>query len=331
MKKICFLVLCLIQCVALFATAPEMAISGKFSVSENKQVYFAKGNLQYHCKNKVWQLAENQLTIIGNENTNISDSYDGWIDLFGWSADNTTALWGISTSTDPSDYNGSFVDWGKNIGIGWRTLTLSELKYLINHRQKGRTNGDQKYGIAQVAGVDGIILLPDEFVLPSEASVFFSFNYGASQEDFAKQNSYTSEQWIVLENAGAVFLPVTGGIREGNKIDDSENDYWLADALDEDGMGSAFGISNTGLNLAPLDVYLGAAVRLVYDVPSEDTPTALQDVENVDIYTENGRIVCNSEFQIFDLLGCDVTRMNGQLNGIYVVKVGDKAQKVIVR
>ncbi len=62
-----------------------------------------------------------------------------------------------------------------------------------------------------------------------------------------------------------------------------------------------------------------------------DTPTALDNATIADLRTENGRIICDSDFQIFDLLGRNVTRQNGSLNGVYVVKCGDKAQKVVVR
>ncbi len=48
------------------------------------------------------------------------------------------------------------------------------------------------------------------------------------------------------------------------------------------------------------------------------------------LYTENGRIIYAGEFQIFDLLGRNVTRLNGSLNGVYIVKIGEKAQKVVV-
>jgi len=54
--------------------------------------------------------------------------------------------------------------------------------------------------------------------------------------------------------------------------------------------------------------------------------TALETIEIPDLHTENGRIICNGDFQIFDLLGRDVTR----LNGVYIVKVGERAQKVVV-
>lgn len=49
------------------------------------------------------------------------------------------------------------------------------------------------------------------------------------------------------------------------------------------------------------------------------------------LYTEAGRVVCDGEFQIYDLLGRDVTSLNGQLNGIYIVRQGNAVQKVVVR
>ncbi len=61
--------------------------------------------------------------------------------------------------------------------------------------------------------------------------------------------------------------------------------------------------------------------------------TAIDQVERdmPAIYAHDGRIECDADYQIFDLLGRNVTRLNGQLNGIYIVKIGDKAQKVVVR
>ena len=49
------------------------------------------------------------------------------------------------------------------------------------------------------------------------------------------------------------------------------------------------------------------------------------------LYTQAGRIVCEGEFRIYDLLGRDVTRLNGSLCGVYIVKTADAAQKVVVR
>ena len=72
----------------------------------------------------------------------------------------------------------------------------------------------------------------------------------------------------------------------------------------------------------------GLSVRPVCEIT---TPTALAAAEVPAVYAADGRIVCAQEFRIFDLLGCDVTRQNGTLSGVYVVKTADAAQKVVVK
>ena len=62
-----------------------------------------------------------------------------------------------------------------------------------------------------------------------------------------------------------------------------------------------------------------------------NTPTAIETVTTLQIYAVDGRIVCEGEFRIYDLLGRDVTRLNGSLSGVYVVKTTDAAQKVVVK
>lgn len=61
------------------------------------------------------------------------------------------------------------------------------------------------------------------------------------------------------------------------------------------------------------------------------TSTALDNAEAFEIYAENGRIVCDGDFRIYDLLGHDVTRINGSLCGVYIVKVGGVLAKVVCR
>ena len=70
---------------------------GVFSVSADKQVSFSKGNLQYQASTNTWRFAENQTDYIGNSNSNISATYDGWIDLFGWGTSGFD-----NTSNDPA-------------------------------------------------------------------------------------------------------------------------------------------------------------------------------------------------------------------------------------
>ena len=71
-------------------------------------------------------------------------------------------------------------------------------------------------------------------------------------------------------------------------------------------------------------------------------PTAVEaaagDVTNVEyaeignIYTENGLIVAEGEFQIFTVTGQNVTNMNGNLaNGVYVVRTANATAKVVIK
>ena len=65
---------------------------------------------------------------------------------------------------------------------------------------------------------------------------------------------------------------------------------------------------------------------------SESPASSIDDVPTIgEFYVEPGRIVCEGEFRIYDLLGRDVTRLNGSLSGVYVVKTANAAQKVVVK
>ena len=65
------------------------------------------------------------------------------------------------------------------------------------------------------------------------------------------------------------------------------------------------------------------------------TGTATTAIKNVTIdnsvYATNGTVYAEGEFQIFSVAGQNVTELNGQLNGIYVVKTAKGIQKVAVK
>ena len=194
-------------------TQPNRRI-GVFSVSGDKKVSFSQGNLQYLPAANIWKFADTQYEYLGNANKYLKPTFRNWVDLFGWSANNTTAPFGVSTSTNNADYAGDFVDWGMNEICGdmpntWRTLSKDEWEYLINKR----TNAKLLRGVARVHGVNGLILLPDNWITPAG----ISFTSGTHAKDssiyFAQVNDYTLEKWQLLEEFGAVFLPAAGVIR----------------------------------------------------------------------------------------------------------------------
>ena len=185
---------------------PEDPSAKPFSVSATKTVIFSPGNLQYHPANNEWRFAPNQTDYIGEANANISSTYSGWIDLFGWGTGNNPT----NASEDNNDYQ-TFVDWGVNkIGNDapntWRTLTNDEWYYL----RWERPNYDKLIGVAQVNGVNGLILLPDDWTCPSGVTFKSGFHNDYGTEYYAEYQTFSSSEWSMLEASGAVFLPAAG-------------------------------------------------------------------------------------------------------------------------
>ena len=235
---------------------------GKFSISATQQIAFSSGNLQYHPLNNQWRFAESQLDRVGDANANISPTYDGWIDMFGW-----------GTGDDPTrtiQNNGSystFVDWGTNsIGTDtantWRTMSADELRYILS----SRPNATALNGIAHINGVNGLILLPDDWV-GIEGLTFNSGAYGHwSREYYAVHNTFTLEQWQQMEEAGAIFLP-TYGYRQGNSIygSGSKGYYWTTSPNGGCGpMNLEFSAEYIKINSAYR--YSGLSIRLIKDI-----------------------------------------------------------------
>ncbi len=260
----------------------EGAINGLFSVSNNQQVLFSQGNLQYMASTNTWRFAEHQWDYIGGFNINISPTFFDWIDLFGWgtSGFNHGALcyqpW--STSTDNSQYyaygdancnlfdQSGMADWGYNaISNGgnathlWRTLTYQEWNYVVNTRV---TLSGIRWTRAKVNNKIGIVLLPDDW-----SAAFYSLNSpnGGNFED----NVISADDWVsMLEAHGAVFLPAAG-YRSGTTPTNVGywGNYWSATHKGSDDAFYVFFDSRY------LDVnyytytsrYFGNSVRLVQD------------------------------------------------------------------
>ena len=238
---------------------------GTFSVAADKKVTFSKGNLQYHPANNKWRFAENQTDYIGEANENISSTYNGWLDLFGWSTNTTN--FGVSTSEDYDDYSGSFVDWGTNqigddVPNTWRTLTKDEWDYL----RDSRPNASSLRGVAQVNGVNGLILLPDGWSCPDGVTFRSGFHDSYGVDYYAAYQTFTAAEWSKMEVAGAVFLPAAGG-RGGSGVYYVQYDgiYWSAT---ESNGSSAYCLSfySDGASMYGTNRGFGDSVRLVKDL-----------------------------------------------------------------
>ena len=264
-----------VEWIAFKTTVVEGLLPGKFSVGQGQQVRFSKGNLQYNAMQGTyktpdgkeikgtWRFAENQWDVIGTSNTNISETYNGWIDLFGWGTTGFDKKYPWMTSTETTEYgaSGIYYDWGwynpisngGNKAGKWRGLTNSERQYLLMLRQN-------KAAMAVVNNILGLVLLPDEWTAP--AGIEFVVK---PVSEAREKNKYDINQWKQMEANGAVFLPCAG-VREGTEVEkvNAEAYYWLADRyfweFDADWAGQNNNIA--GINMT----YIGASVRLVQDV-----------------------------------------------------------------
>ena len=247
----------------------------KFSVGENTKVLFAPGNLQAkftatYTSSCTWQFAPSQYSFIGNATANTAVSNNqvtsvGTVDMFGWvGVSSSLAAYGINTYSASYGNVGDTLksDWGVAAsGLGghtdWRTPDKDEWDYLFNTR----ANASSLYGHGSVNGVNGMIILPDNWTLPSG----LSFTAGNS----AWTNSYTIAQWEQMEKNGAVFLPATG-VRQNTTVDyvGSYGYYWSSNSLAsnaEKAYRMGF-YSKAMYAMSDLNRYWGVSVRLVRTV-----------------------------------------------------------------
>ena len=262
-----------------FATRPEGALAGIFSVSSNNKVYFSQGNLQYigSQSNPYWKFADNQWDFLGTSTGQSSTSQYVARDLFGYGTSGyghgQVCYQPWSTSQNNSDYYiGNLVgstDWGSNaisnggnqVGM-WRTLTQVEWNYLLNERPASTVNGyvNARFAKARVNGVEGVILFPDSYEHPSEADLPKKIN---EQNASFTSNDYSGNAWMFMEYYGAVFLPAAGS-RNGTTVGGgSYGYYWTASIANSSTSYRLFFAENAMVTDGSTNRHYGYAVRLV--------------------------------------------------------------------
>ena len=206
---------------------------GIFTVGVGRTVVFSQGNLQYRPSNNTYQFAANQYDRISYTGT-LSDYYTStsteWLDLFPWATSGYNDKYPYYIGANNTYGNGSNslvgtnanYDWGVNNPISnggneaglWRTLTKDEWEYLISSRD----NHDQRWTKGIVNNVPGLILLPDTWTTPSGVTLNLgtSCTYRNRNGQVTSNNTLSLEQWQLLENAGAIFLPITGYIKSSD-------------------------------------------------------------------------------------------------------------------
>lgn len=272
------------------AETVEGTIGGLFSVGTNKYVRFSKGNLQYlaaatgEYAQNTWRFAEHQYDVCSQDaNDYPSSTSTEWIDMFGWGTSGyngsnpynyqRNVTYGPASGGINTDANREY-DWGYhnaisnggNITHKWRTLTSGEWNTLLN-----RTN---RKALAIVNNQRGVILLPDAWPETGEP---LNREGNSSWTNTAMMNTYTAEEWAVLEGDGAIFLPQCGYRTTNNNGTTSFNNvtstikacYWAANATSANKVyryeidGSC---TKSNPQVAIADRCQGVNVRLVRDI-----------------------------------------------------------------
>ena len=197
-----------------------------FSVGENKKIYFSLGNLQYQPSTKTWRFANKQTEYVGIGEfsfiTEISDNYDGWIDMFGFASsgyqDITPTNYIKNNIYVDSHIAGTQYDWGVHNKISnggnkagiWRTLTYDEWEYLLYKRPNA-----EKLTRLYFCNNEGLIILPDNYDIQSISNLKFK--------------DYCSKINADIENGTVIFLPLAGYInKEELYYMNLDGNYWCS-------------------------------------------------------------------------------------------------------
>lgn len=85
---------------------------------------------------------------------------------------------------------------------------------------------------------------------------------------------------------------------------------------------------------------VGQAVKITLTVVDDENvtinvadanPTSADEAVEDAIYANNGTVYCNVPFEIYNLVGQNVTAQNGTLNGVFIVKTANMVKTVLVK
>ena len=148
---------------------------------------------------------------------------------------------------------------------GWHVLDKDEWTYLLVTRDAGLAAANQRNGIGTVAGVHGLIIIPDNWIQPSGVPALT----GGSSEGW-NTNSYDAAEWTAMAAAGAVFLPAAGYSTDGTTAEDAGDDgtYWSSsENSDNTAQGFAIQFQNSVIhNRQPRYKTMYYSVRLAQTV-----------------------------------------------------------------
>lgn len=174
-------------------------LPGIFSMGENLKVHFSRGILQYHGEKGMIRFAKNQFDNPGRKYIDFCHyPPKAWIDHFEHGSLSEIACPCLSWDRDQTLYgNGYDVDANAIQNIGeWNVPSISNWYYILSERERA----DSLYSKAEVAGVKGYVLLPDDWKTPADLTF-------TPKTETCSGNVYDKKTWEKMEALGAVFMP----------------------------------------------------------------------------------------------------------------------------
>lgn len=250
--------------------AMMVAVAVLTSCNKNEKYYFSVSNTQTVI------LATSNLTYNEAEGLDFAPNAYDFGDVFGWGTGDNPAL----DDTAAGAY-AEFADWGarlsssslasrevtdlssasKVVTDSWRTLTSKEWRYMVMSREKA----SDKYGFATVNGVQGLVLLPDNYDSAAFASMFTPGMNGYAS------NNYDVEKWAEMAQLGAIFLPVEGGRETADTLAVSavKGAYWTSTGNGTTAEFFNFSENFLGVTIQPRSNRF--AVRLAQDYQTKES------------------------------------------------------------
>ena len=246
-------------------------------------------------------------------------------------------------ATTPEEY-GNYYAWGETTAkemynwdtYKWATATYDAVGTKWTLETLNKYNTDDSYGTIDNKTV---LDLADDAARANRGGAWRMPTY----EEWQELINNCTWTWTTLNdingyevkgsNGNTIFLPAAGYRNLGDVDNAGSRGYYWSSSLGTSNSYEAWNaFFNSDNNIGGIDNnrYYGLSVRAV--VKESGSTTALQPATAaVNVYTTAGRIVCEGEFRIYDLLGRDVTRLNGSLQGVYVVNTDNAAVKVVIR
>ena len=178
------------------------SVSGGFSVEASKVKYFSPGNLAQDYKESDYVFLHEQFATVGarinHVNYILGHDNKALIDLFKY------------THINDLGNNIVFTYWPNSLPYyepagTWNCPTKDQFDYILNSRT------GNKFAKIKIDSKLGLILFPDNFSMPAWISFV---NMNRHSTDFS--DVVTKVQWKLLEASGAIFLPTTGQMYEGD-------------------------------------------------------------------------------------------------------------------